>query len=83
MLNVYKLHGLPAAIVSDCDKVFTSNLCRDLFRLSQTQLWMSSFYHPQTDGQTKRVNQCLKTYLRCFAHACPTKWHSWLHLAEF
>jgi hypothetical protein len=42
MLNVYKLHGLPVAIVSDRDKVFTSNLWRDLFRLSQTQLRMSS-----------------------------------------
>jgi hypothetical protein len=56
MLPVYKLHGLPAAIVSDRDKVFTSNLWRDLFRLSQTQLRMSSSYHPQTDGQTERVN---------------------------
>lgn len=44
---------------------------------------MSSAYHPLTDGQTERVNQCLETYLRCFAHACPAKWNSWLHLAEF
>jgi transposase InsO family protein len=83
MLNVYKLHGLPVAIVSDRDKVFTSSLWRELFHLSQTQLRMSSAYHPQTDGQTERVNQCLETYLRCFAHACPTKWNAWLHLAEF
>jgi transposase InsO family protein len=83
MLNVYKLHGLPATIVSDRDKVYTSNLWLELFRLSQTQLRMSSGYHPQTDGKTERVNQCLETYLCCFAHACTTKWHSWLHLAEF
>jgi hypothetical protein len=76
MLHVYKLHGLPATIISNRDKVFTSNLWCDLFRLSQTQLRMSSSYHPQTDGQTERVNQCLETYLRCFAHACPTKWYS-------
>jgi hypothetical protein len=80
--NIYKLHGLPAAIVLDRDKVFTSNLWRELFRLSQTQLKMSSAYHPQTNGTTERVNQCLETFLRCFAHACPTKWQSWLHLAE-
>jgi len=83
MFFVYKLHGLPVAIVSDRDKIFTSNLWRELFRLSNTQLKMSSAYHPQTDGQTERVNQCLETYLRCFTHACPTKWNSWLHLAEF
>ena len=44
---------------------------------------MSSAYHPQTDGQTERVNQCLETYLRCFAHACPSRWTQWTTLAEF
>jgi hypothetical protein len=44
---------------------------------------MSSSYHPQTDGQTERVNQCMETYLRCFVHACPHKWSEWLPLAEF
>lgn len=81
--NVFKLHGLPQAIVSDRDKIFTSNLWRELFKLLGTELQMSSAYHPQTDGQTERVNQCLETYLRCFVHSCPTKWSSWLPLAEF
>ena len=67
IINIYKLHGLPAAIVSDRDKIFTSTLWRELFRLSQTE----------------RVNQCLETYLRSFAHSCSTKWNAWLHLAEF
>lgn len=44
---------------------------------------MSSSYHPQSDGQTERVNQCLETFLRCFVNACPTKWMDWLSLAEF
>lgn len=44
---------------------------------------MSSSYHPETDGQTERVNQCLEGYLRCFTHACPTKWMQWLSLAEY
>ena len=44
---------------------------------------MSTAYHPQTDGQTERVNQCLETFLRCFAHACPSKWVQWVSLAEF
>lgn len=83
MNNIFKLHGLPQAIVSDRDKIFTSNLWRELFKLLGTDLHMSSAYHPQTDGQTEQVNQCLETYLRCFVHACPTKWFSWLSLAEY
>jgi hypothetical protein len=44
---------------------------------------MSSSYHPQSDDQTERVNQCLETYLRFFVHACPSKWALWLSAAEF
>lgn len=83
MDNIFKLHGLPQAIVSDRDRIFTSKLWQELFRLSGTQLKMSSAYHPQTDGQTERVNQCLEAYLRCFVHSCPCKWKDWLSLAEF
>ena len=44
---------------------------------------MSSAYHPQSDGQTKRVNQSVESFLRCFIQSCPSKWSNWLHLAEF
>jgi transposase InsO family protein len=81
--NIYKLHGLPECIISDRDKIFTSKLWQEMFRLTDTQLMMSSSYHPQTDGQTERLNQCLETFLRCTVHACPTKWFRWLPLAEF
>jgi hypothetical protein len=43
---------------------------------------MSSSYHPQSDGQKERLNQCLETYLRCDVHASPRKWYDWLPLAE-
>jgi hypothetical protein len=54
--NVYKLHGLPLSIVSDRDTIFTSTFWKELFSLAQVQLRMSITYHPQSDGQTKRVN---------------------------
>ncbi|XP_066344191.1 uncharacterized protein [Miscanthus floridulus] len=46
-------------------------------------LRISSAYHLQSDGQTERVNQCMETFLRCFANAARGKWFDWLHLAEF
>jgi len=50
MENVCKLHGLPEGIISDRDKVFTSAFWRDLFKLTDTQLLVSSSYYPQIDG---------------------------------
>ena len=81
--NIYKLHGLPKVIISDRDPVFTSSLWKELFKLTDTQLLMSSSYHPQTDGQTERLNQCLEDFLRCTVHSCPRKWSHWLSVAEF
>lgn len=83
MQNIYRLHGLPLAIISDRDRIFTSNIWQELFKLSQTQLRLSSSYHPQTDGQTERVNQCVEAYLRCAVHSCPKNWFKWLFLAEY
>lgn len=81
--NVYKLHGLSKGIISDRDPVFTSKFWRELFASIGTELKMSTPYHPQTDGQSERVNQCLEIYLRCFIHACPNHWSQFLSLAEF
>jgi len=83
MNNIYKLHGMPKMLVSYRDRVFTSALWQELFRLAETTLNMSSAYHPQTDGQTERLKQCLETYLRCLVQSCPSKWATWLPLAEF
>jgi hypothetical protein len=81
--HVYKLHGLHEAIIPDIDRVFTSKLWQELFKLSDTKLLMSSAYHPQTDGQTERLNQCLEAFLRCAIHSCPKDWSKWIALAEY
>jgi hypothetical protein len=71
MKNIFRLHGLPLAIISDRDRIFTSTVWQELFKPSQTQLRLSSSYHSETDGQKERVNQCLEGYLRCAVHSCP------------
>jgi transposase InsO family protein len=83
MTYVYKLHGMPLALISDRDRIFTSALWQALFKLAGVQLQMSSAYHPQTDGKTERVNQCMETFLRCFVNASPKQWSQWIHLAEY
>lgn len=83
MRNIYKLHGMPKVIISNRDRIFTSHFWDYLFTKAGTKLHMSSSYHPQSDGQTERVNQCLEIFLRCFIHSVPRKWATWLYLAEF
>jgi hypothetical protein len=83
MNEVYMLHVMLVSIISTHDLVFASKFWQSLFKYAGIQLRMSSSYHPQMDGQTERVNQCLETFLRCFVHACPKKWKTWLAAAEF
>ncbi|WVZ62778.1 hypothetical protein U9M48_012480 [Paspalum notatum var. saurae] len=81
--QVYRLHGMPTHLISDRDRVFTSRLWKELFRLADVRLCMSSAYNPQSDGQTERLNQTLETFLRCFVNACPSKWSQWVSLVEY
>jgi hypothetical protein len=80
---VVRLHGMPQSIVSDRDRIFTSDFWKELFKLYYTTLVTSTAYHPQTDGQSERVNQSLEMFLRCCIQDSPKKWKSWLPLAEF
>ena len=83
MQNVFKLHGLPKTIISDRDVKFTSAFWRTLFAELGTQLNFSTAYHPQTDGQTERVNQVVEDMLRAYVMQQPTLWEEYLHLVEF
>ncbi|KAM1176020.1 hypothetical protein ACFX19_028950 [Malus domestica] len=71
---VFRLHSMPTSI---------SLGIYLFFKLQGSKLCMSSGYHPQTDGQTKVMNQCLETYLRCFVGGQPKKWVQWLPRAEW
>lgn len=83
MQNIFKLHGLQKTIISDHDVKFTSIILKTLFEEFGTQLNFSIAYHPQTDGQTERVNQVVEDMLRAYVMEQPTKWEDCLHLVEF
>jgi len=81
--DVHRPHGLPADIVSDRDKIFTSKFWREFLALLDVKPNMSTAFHPQTDGQTERVNQVLEQYLRAFCNYQQDDWQELLPLAEF
>jgi transposase InsO family protein len=83
LAHSWKLHGLPKAVVSDRGPQFVSEFTRELYRLLGIQLAASTAYHPQTDGQTERVNQELEQYLRLFVNERQDNWDELLPLAEF
>ena len=58
--TVFKLHGAPQELVSDRDTRFTSAFWTEVCQLMQIKRSMSTAYHPQSDGQTERMNRVLE-----------------------
>ena len=81
--QVWKLHGLPKYVVSDCRPQFVARFTRELYRLLGIKLASSTAWHPQTDGQTERVNQELDQYLWLFVNERQDNWYDLLPMAEF
>jgi len=81
--EIWKYHGLPTDIVSDRDSRFTSDTWKEFLRLSGIRPRMSTAFHPQTDGQTERLNQTIKAYLRAFVGKEQDDWVRLLPMAEF
>ena len=81
--EIVRLHGVPVSIVSDRDPRFTSAFWRGLQKALGTRLDFSTAFHPQTDGQTERLNQILEDMLRACVLDFKESWDSKLHLMEF
>nr|GFA04958.1 putative reverse transcriptase domain-containing protein [Tanacetum cinerariifolium] len=76
-------HGVPVSIISDRDPIFASRFWRSLQESLGTNLDMSTAYHPQTDGQSKRTIQTLEDMLRACVIDFGNGWDKHLPLAEF
>ena len=64
--QVWKHHGLPHKVVSDCGPQFVAEFTWELYQMLGIKMVATTAYHPQGDRQTERVNQELEQYLRLF-----------------
>jgi len=80
---IWKLHGLPSSIISDRGPQFVSHFWHELCIRLGIQANLSTAFHPQTDGQTERLNAIIEQYLRAYVNYLQDDWSSWILSAEF
>ena len=81
--DIFKQFRLHEKVISDCGPQFASAFARELARLLQYNVALSSSYHPQTDKETECYNQELKMYFHIFCEGQLQKWLELLPMAEF
>ena len=81
--HVFLRFSLHDALISERGPQFASAFAMELARILGYDLKLSTVYHPQTDGETERVNQEVETYLRLFCQGQPDKWSNLIPMAEF
>lgn len=80
---LFRSHGLPRNLISDRDPKFTSELFRAICKQLQVKNKLSTAFHPQTDGQTERINRVIEEMLRHYVSAKQDDWDKYLGMAEF
>ena len=81
--DVVRLHCVPKNIISDKNVKLTSRFWKELFIGLGTELAFNTSYHPQTDGNKKRVNRILEDMLRMYVMHQQKKWEGYIPLVEF
>ena len=82
-LHVFRVFGLPQDIVSDRGPQFSSRVWQAICRLIGATASLSSGFHPQSNGQTERVNQEMEATLRSLVADNPSSWSAKLPWAEY
>ena len=62
--NIWKLHGVPKKILSDRGPQFALKFIKEFIKALEIKRQLLMVYHPQTDGQTERINQEIGTFLQ-------------------
>ena len=75
-------HRVPITVITDRDKLFTSNYWKTISAAIGTKPKMSTAYHPQTDSQTEQANQVLETYLQYYINQTHSNWVQLLPVAQ-
>ena len=81
--KVWKYHRFPEDVVWDRDSTFTGQYFTDLYNYLGIKRSMSTAFHPQTDGQTERINQVIEAYLRSYCNYEHNDWAEMLGMSEF
>jgi transposase InsO family protein len=81
--EIWIFHGIPTDIILDRDSRFTSTEWKQFLGVLGIRPRMSTSFHPQTDGQTQRINQTIEAYLRSFINYEMDNWVELLPMAEF
>jgi hypothetical protein len=81
--HVWRLHGLPRTITSDRGPQFVAEFWKHLNKRLSIESLLSTAFHPETNGQTERINAMLEQYLRAYVTYLQDDWYTWLPLAEF
>jgi len=81
--NIWKLHRISRKVLSDRGPQFVSKFMKELTKALGMKRQLSMAYHPQTDGQTKRINQEIGTFLQYYVNYQQDDWTNWLAAVEF
>jgi hypothetical protein len=81
--NIFRHHGLSDELISDRGTQFAGHFWAALQRLLRTKIKLSTAYHPQTDGQSERMNRLLEETLRHYVAPDQSDWDQHLALIEF
>ncbi|KAF8761138.1 hypothetical protein RHS01_00189 [Rhizoctonia solani] len=81
--HVWKRYGMPEKTVSDRGRVFNNQFLKALYQRLGIDPHFSLAYHPQSDGQTERVNPTVEHFLRAYLGINQKDWVKWLPMAEF